>query len=450
MRRSSYAIYLLLVVLLEFIFVSNHRQRQPSAAPRVLYYVDPMHPFYKSDKPGIAPDCGMQLEPVYAEEHPNAIMATSLQTTSELVSIDTYARQLVGIHVATVEKTFGTRTLRIPGRVAADETRLYRVDAGVDGFVKETYEDTVGSHVKKDQRLAIIYSPEFISTAGGYFSASLQAQASVAKESTAEAQAQLGVQNWANRLRTLGMSDAQIDELKVTRRTPDSIYVVSPSSGFILERNISPGMRFNRNAEFYRIADLSRVWITADLFGGEDQYLHPGVLAHVTLRNQSRVFSARVANILPQLDPVTRAVTVRLERDNRDLALRPDMLVNVDFALPVPPGLSVPAEAIVDSGVSQRVYVEIGEGTFEPRRVEIGDRFGDRVQVLEGLSEGEKVVASGTFLVDSESRMRPLTSARDASPAHRSDDSNVRELERASARAAQDSKLSEQPHPNHP
>lgn len=414
MRRAFYAISLLLGVPLGILVVPHRVERAPETPRRVLYYVDPMHPSYTSDKPGIAPDCGMKLEPVYAEEPKNAMAATSPQTKSEAVTIDSNVQQLVGIHLVPVEKSLGSRTLRVLGRVTADESLVYRVDAGVDGFVKETRDDTVGSHIMKDQRLAAIYSPEFISAAGGYFSASQQAQTSVPDGNATGAKAQVGVQNWANRLRTLGMSDAQIDELSVTRKSPDSIYIVSPVTGFVLARNISPGMRFDRNAEFYRIADLSHVWIIADLFQGEDQYLHPGTLARINLRNQRREFSARVSNILPQVNPVNRAIAVRLECDNSDLVLRPDMFVDVEFVLPAPSGLSVPVDAVVDSGLSQRVYVETSEGRFEPRQVEIGERFGEREQVLAGLSEGEKVVASGTFLVDSESRLRLLGGERQA------------------------------------
>ncbi|PYX48756.1 MAG: hypothetical protein DMG79_11020 [Acidobacteria bacterium] len=405
MKRALYAISLLLSVPLGFLVTHHSVPRQPTTPRRVLYYVDPMHPTYTSDRPGTAPDCGMELEPVYAEEAENAMHTTSSEGKSDVVTIDSEIRQSLGIRVVSVEKTFGTRTLRVAGRVIADESLVYRVDAGVDGFIKETRDDTVGSHVRKNQRLAAIYSPEFVSAAGGYFSASQQAQT---EGSGTGAQAQSGVRNWANRLRTLGMSDAQIDELTVTRKTPDNIYIVAPVTGVILARNIAPGMRFDRNMEFYRIADLSHVWIIADLFEGEDQYLHPGSLARITLRNQSRIFLARVANILPPIDPVNRAIAVRLECDNPHLVLRPDMLVNVDFVLPVPAGLSVPADAVIDSGLSQRVYVETTEGKFEPRQVEIGQRFGDREQVLKGLSEHDRVVGSSTFLIDSESRMKML------------------------------------------
>src|SRR5436853_4526272 len=176
MKRALYAISLLLSVPLGFLVTHHSVPRQPTTPRRVLYYVDPMHPTYTSDRPGTAPDCGMELEPVYAEEAENAMHTTSSEGKSDVVTIDSEIRQSLGIRVVSVEKTFGTRTLRVAGRVIADESLVYRVDAGVDGFIKETRDDTVGSHVRKNQRLAAIYSPEFVSAAGGYVSASQQAQ----------------------------------------------------------------------------------------------------------------------------------------------------------------------------------------------------------------------------------------------------------------------------------
>jgi Cu(I)/Ag(I) efflux system membrane fusion protein len=422
MRKFFYAISLLLAVSLGFLLGRSHTQRKPgtSTARRVLYYVDPMHPAYRSDKPGIAPDCGMQLEPVYADEAGKAVLA-NVQSIPEAVTIDSLTQQLFGIRVAKVETTAETRIVRVLGRVTADETRAYRVNASLDGFVEETHGDTVGSRVKKGQRLAVVYSLEFVSMIGGYISASEQAQGSVEKGAAADPHNSLAVKAWADRLRNLGMSEGQIEELYVTHKVPEGIYIVSPADGFIIARNISPGMRFDRNMEFYRIADLSHVWIVADLFGGEDQFFRPGAVARITLRNQNqnRSFSARVSDILPQVDPVTRALRLRLESDNQSFTLRPDMFVNVDFPLAAPTGLSVPADAVVDSGLSQRVYVDRGNGMFEPRQVDTGERFGDRVQILRGLSEGENVVASGTFLVDSESRLKsPPQSAPQTGATH--------------------------------
>jgi membrane fusion protein, copper/silver efflux system len=407
MRNALSGVLMLSAIVVGFVLHQHHSGvLASSTARRVLYYVDPMHPAYKSDKPGIAPDCGMQLVPVYAEDGAKvSASALSEQSTPGAVSIDAEHQRLIGIGFATVEKTSGTRTLRIPGRVAEDESRVYRVNAPLEGVVKETHGDTAGSPVKKDQRLAVIYSQEFFSVIAGYVSASEQAHNSGDKGDPAAARNSLGIKVWADRLRNLGMGEAQIQEIYETRKTPEGVYIVSPADGFILARNISAGLRFDRNMEFYRIADLRHVWIVADLIGSEPQYLHPGAVARITLPNLKISVSAHVSNILPQIDPGSRTLKLRLEADNKNFALRPDMFVDVDLTVATPPGLSVPADAILDFGQSKRVFVDRGNGIFEPREVDTGEPYGDRVQILRGLAEGEKVVASGTFLVDSESRL---------------------------------------------
>jgi Cu(I)/Ag(I) efflux system membrane fusion protein len=370
-------------------------------ARRVLYYVDPMHPAYKSDRPGTAPDCGMQLEPVYSDEGAHASgSGMPAQSAPGAVNIDFRQQQLIGMRIATVEKASGTRTLRIPGRVAADETRVYRVKVGVDGFVRETRHDVLGSYVRKGQKLAIVYSPDFDSSAASYISALEQGSA------LAGLRGFTSVQNLPDRLRALGMSDAQIQEISSTRRIPQDFYLVAPADGFIVSRNISMGETFDRQTEFYRIADLSRVWIVADLLGNEAEYFRPGVVARVTVPNPKRAFTARVCDILPQVDPSSRTLKLRLEADSKNYALRPDMYVDVDLTVATPPALSVPADAVLDSGLTRRVFVERGNGIFEPREVEIGWRSGERVEVLHGLQPGEHVVASAAFLVDSESRLK--------------------------------------------
>lgn len=413
MKKVLIAVVISLLMILSYVAGWQHTARHATAstsARRVLYWVDPMHPDYKSDHPGIAPDCGMPLEPVYAEPVESAI-GTASPMPPGAVGIDVEKQQLVGIRVATVQKTPGTEKVRIPGRVVADETRVYRVNMGVDGFVKETHDDAVGNFVKEDQRLAIVYSPEFLTIAGGYLSASERTQNGTLKEGGAASQGYAGVQNWADRLRNLGMSDMQIKELNQTRRVPEDIYVVSPVNGFILSRNIAPTERFERHTEFYRIADLSHVWILADIFGSEAQNFHPGAVARVTLADQGKTFTARVSNVLPRVDPTTRTLKLRLEADNPGFALRPDMFVDVELPVAMPAGLTVPVDAVIDSGREQRVFVERSRGVFEPRQVQTGWRSGDRVEIVHGLAAGERIVTVGTFLVDSESRLKSLAQA---------------------------------------
>ncbi len=410
MRKRLYIIPITAALIVVFGFAIIHPKSGHTSARHILYYVDPMHPAYRSDKPGTAPDCGMALVPVYAEEASHSLHLVE-DATSE-VQIDPAAQQLYGIRLAKVEYNNGKGTIRVFGRVAPDQTRIYRVNLGTDGFVKETHDDAVGNHVTKDQHLAIVYSPEFLSVAGGYLSANERTMASPSalKDNIAPSSTQgaASAQARADRLRNLGMSDSQIDEISMNRKIPENVYVVSPTDGFILTRNISPGVRFERYMDMYTIADLSHVWIQAEVFGKDAQAFRPGTVARITLPDTGETFQAHVSDVLPQVDPVTRILKPRLELDNPGFKLRPDMFVNIDLPVSLPNGLTVPADAVLDSGLSKRVFVQTSAGHFENRIVETGWRSNDRVQILKGLREGDTVVAGGTFLVDSESRLHDV------------------------------------------
>lgn len=380
-----------------------------SVARRILYYKDPMHPSYRSDKPGIAPDCGMDLVPVYADETMQSLVS---DTTAEGdgFSIDPAVQQLYGIRLAKAERDQGKGTIRVFARIEPDETQIYRINFGTEGYVKSTEADAAGDFVKKDQRLAVVYSPDFLAVAGGYLAAH-ERDPGVPNPSTGNfipntSQEAAGVQARADRLRNLGMSDVQLEEITRNRKLPEDVYVVSPTDGFILTRNISAGMRFDRSTELYTIVNLSHVWIVAEVYGRDAEAFHPGAEAFVTVPDTSETLRAKVTSILPELDPVTRATRVRLEVDNPGYKLRPNMYVSVTAQIALPVGVSIPAEAVLDSGLSKRVFVRTSEAKFELRQVETGWQLGDRVQVAKGLKEGEMVVASGTFLVDSESRLQ--------------------------------------------
>jgi Cu(I)/Ag(I) efflux system membrane fusion protein len=207
-------------------------------------------------------------------------------------------------------------------------------------------------------------------------------------------------------LLNMGVSESQMKEMARTRKAPDLVEVRSPSDGFILARNVTPGQYVSVGNELYRIADLSKVWVLADLFRNEADYVKPGMKVKVTLPNQKNVFSATASKILPQFDSVSRTLKVRLELDNPGYILRPDMFVDVEFPVTLPPTLTVPSDAVLDSGIRKTVFVDRGNGFFEPRQVEIGQSLGDRVEITKGLMAGEQIVVSGNFLIDSESRMK--------------------------------------------
>jgi membrane fusion protein, copper/silver efflux system len=418
MRRIGVALALIAAIAASY-GLGRRQSRSPSAvqaAGRVLYYVDPMHPAYKSDKPGIAPDCGMPLEPVLARDAGGAPLPSAPDPLPPgTVSIDGSTRRLMGIRLASVERSGATRTVRVVGRVAPEDTLVYRINSGVDGFVRETYLDSVGLAVKKGQKLATYYAPDFVAAASGFLAATERVPGSVGRDGarftpnfpgTVAKEGVRSIQGYTDRLRNLGMSDLQIKEVADSRQLPESIQVVSPADGFILARNISPGQHFDHDMEFYRIADLSRVWVAAEVYERDAPYLRPGGAAQIVLKDQGRRLPARITDSLPQSEAGGGSVKVRLEVGNPGFLLRPEMLVDVELPVRVPPAVTVPLDAVVDSGETARVYVERGEGEFEPRKVETGWRSGERVEILRGVEPGERVVAAATFLVDSESRLK--------------------------------------------
>jgi len=313
------------------------------------------------------------------------------------------------------------------GRVAPEDTRVYRINSAVAGFIRETYNDSVGSPVKKDQKLATYYSPDFSGQIAGFLATTAQVPGTGGNDGSrtvpfpgaVSAQGTGGVQTYTDRLRNLGMSDAQIKQVAVSRQLPQSIDVVAPADGFILARNLSPGLHFDHDMEFYRIADLSRVWVVAEVYEQEAPYLRPGGQAQIALRGEKRQAPARITDSLPQSEAGGGTVKLRLEVDNPTFALRPEMLVDVELPVHLPAAVTVPLDALVDSGARARVYVERGEGVFEPREVQTGWRFDERVEILHGVHPGERVVVAATFLVDSESRLKAPQSNRPAAAPQR-------------------------------
>ncbi len=416
--RRIILVFAVVVALAASYLLGRHSQAgQGKSAHRILYYVDPMHPAYISDKPGVAPDCGMPLEPVYADEpNPHAAIARAVQfqLPPGAVSIDASTQHLLGIRVAPVEKGDATHIVRAVGRVAPEDTRIYRINSGVDGFIRETFHDSVGTQVKKDQTLATYYSPDFLAVASGFLAASERVPGANGNDGaravpfpgTVAKQGVSSLQGYSDRLRNLGMSDVQIKRIADARQLPENIDVVSPVDGFILSRNVSAGLHFDHSMEFYRIADLARVWVVAEISESDASYFHPGGQAQIVLNDSGRHLAARITDSLPQSEAGGGSVKLRLEVDNPRFILRPEMLVDVELPSHLPSGVTIPLDALVDSGSHVRVYVQRTEGVFEPREVEVGWRSAERVEILKGLAPGEHVVVAATFLVDSESRLK--------------------------------------------
>lgn len=422
MKKAAFPVLLSFIIAGAFLAGSLYHSHafageSLSAARKILFYVDPMHPAYRSAKPGTAPDCGMRLEPVYAGDA-MAAAGGSREESSHLpnaVNISAEKQQRIGVQVSAVEKTSGTHWLRLLARVAPDETKIYRLVAGMDGVTRQISGVTTGSQVSKDQWLATFSAPELRAPIQGYL-ISLDV-VDRQKEGGAQAPSQIraadeGVRQALDRLLNMGISNAQVEEVTRTRETPTDLVITAPAAGIVLGRSLSVGQRFDKGAEWFRIADLSKVWILADVFEKDAQYIRPGQMARVTLAAGGPAMSAKVSDILPQFDPASRTFKVRLEMDNPGLALRPDMFVDVALAIVLPASVAVPVDAVLDSGLKKTVFVDRGAGYFEPRQVETGWRFDDRVEIVRGLDPGERIVTAANFFLDSETRMQQAAATK--------------------------------------
>jgi membrane fusion protein, copper/silver efflux system len=431
-------------------FLAGHWRGVHSAAAspaaggrKALYYVDPMNPAHTSARPGLAP-CGMKMEPVYADADAGVALAgVPAVMPPGTVKVSSEWQQRLGIGVAKPQKKPLHDSLRFLGRVAVDEARLYRVIVPTSGWITRALPYATGSPVRKDEVLACIYNPDFLAGVQGmlfYLSGRGRALETTnqARPPRNHMAAMLNVDLEQNMdlLQNMGMGRNQIDKIIATQTFDKNVDIASPADGFILQRNVSEGLRFEKGAELFRIADLRQVWILLDVPEPDAGPLQPGTAVRVQMREGHRTstLAATVSRALPQFDPVSRTLKVRLDAPNPDVRLKPDMFVDVEVPLTLSEELVVPADAILDSGLRKTVFVERAQGLFEPRAVQIGERCGDQIQILSGLLPEESIAVSGTFLIDSESRLK--RAAAQARSATAKDPVCGMEVDEAEARSA--------------
>ncbi|MDZ4800869.1 MAG: efflux RND transporter periplasmic adaptor subunit [Bryobacteraceae bacterium] len=449
MTRAARYIGLLLLLILAFsggVAWRTWAGAQKKDARKPLYYQDPMHPWYKSDKPGIAPDCGMKLEPVYEGAAPaqearkvlyyhdpkspsyraqapgiNPETGNDLEPVYEAgpsnavqVAADKY--ELAGLTFGTAELTSGAQMIRANGRIAVDETRVERVHSKTEGWIEKTFVNYTGELVKKGQPLLTMYSPELLATQREYLLA-MQARESMRHSSMSKLQlaGDSLLQASRSRLALWDITPEQIAEIERTGMPVKSVTLLSPASGYVMEREAFPNQRIGPDMKLYTIADLSRVWVMVDVFEADAPSVRAGMSARVSVPATGKNFTAVVRQIQPVVEAATRTLKARLELPNPGLELRPDMWVEVSFNTGGGTRLTVPAEAIVDSGTAKVVYVDRGNGNLEPRKVETGMRLDNRIEITHGLTAAERIVTSGAFLLNSESQMRSAGSSPAAS-----------------------------------
>jgi membrane fusion protein, copper/silver efflux system len=371
-------------------FAGEARAGKDTGNSKILYYRNPMGLPDTSPVPKKDP-MGMDYIPVYADEvdDPNTVK----------VSLDKIQRS--GVATEKVGTQTLDRTVRAVGTVDHDETLLTVVAMRSDGYVEDLFVNKIGQHVHKGEPLFRVYSPQ-IQQAQTDLIVALRAEARKGQD------AERSVQGAIQRLRNLGVPESRIEEILKTQANPRTLDWPAPADGDVVAKMIVNGQRVAAGDELYRIADHTRVWLIADVAEADLSSITVGMKATATLRaSPTQPIVGSVTFIYPVLKPETRTVSVRIELPNPDGLLKPGMYADVVFAAGDGEAVAaVPDSAVIDSGTRQVVLVAKGEGRFEPRAVKLGRRGGGFVEVLEGLSPGEEVVTSATFLIDAESNLK--------------------------------------------
>ena len=369
---------------------------------KVLYWYDPMNPAHRSDTPGKSSD-GMDLVPMTAE---TAAPIENMPPGS--VKISSVKQQLIGVRTDIVKREPLDRTIRAVAQVQVDETKIAKIHVKFAGWVEQVNVDFIGKLVRKGEPLFSLYSPELVATQQEYL---IARRATVDLGTSPFPEVAKGSESLflaaRERLRLWDINDEQINELNDTGEVSRTMTLYSPIDGFVMKREVYPKTYVTPETELYEIADFSTVWVNAEIYEYEVPSVKVGQNAIMRLSYfPGKVHSGKVVYINPTVNPMTRTVKIRVEFPNPDFQLKPDMFAEVELKISYGTQIIVPQEAVLDSGSEQIVFIAHEDGYFEPRKVQIGARLDDRVIVLSGLKEGEKIVTSGNFLIDSESRLK--------------------------------------------
>ena len=335
------------------------------------------------------------------------------------VTLDLRRQQLVGVRTAPVERGPMTRTIRAVGIVRYDETRLADINLKVEGWIRDLYVDYTGKPVSKGEPLFTLYSPDLLATQQEYLLAlTTRDQFRTSQIADARERTERLVDAARTRIALWDLPADQLRALEETRQPQTAVTFRSPAAGYVIEKQAVQGMHVMPGQTLYKVADLSRVWVEADIYEQDMALLRVGQSATVTLdAYPDERFAGRAIYIYPFVQENTRTVRVRIAFPNRGGRLKPGMYANVALEAPRGTATTVPSSAVLDSGTRQMVFVAEGGGYFQPRAVTVGQPFGDRVQILEGLQPGQQVAVGATFFLDSESQLRASAQSYEAPPA---------------------------------
>ncbi len=372
---------------------------KPAGERKIKYWVAPMDPTYIRDEPGKSP-MGMDLVPVYEDQ----------AASGSIITIDPVTSQNMGVRTAQVARKDLSRTIRTVGLIGYEEPKQFSVNSKIDGWVERLHINETGQFVKKGAPLLEIYSPALVS-AQEEFLLALNNSRSLAESpfpEIAEGAKRL-LEASRRRLKLWDISDRQVARLEKTGEVTKSLTLYAPYDGVVTQKMVREGQFIKAGMELLMLSDISKVWVYADIYEYEMPWVKVGQKAKIILPYVgSQTIESSVSYIYPFVEPKTRTVKARFDIRNPDFALKPDMYVNVRLASePVKNALTVPAEAVLHSGERNTVFVALGNGKFEPREVKTGlqSEAGD-VEIVQGLLDGEQVVTSAQFMLDSESKLR--------------------------------------------
>jgi Cu(I)/Ag(I) efflux system membrane fusion protein len=388
----------------------DHVGEQKASQGKQLYTCS-MHPFIIKDKPGTCPICGMELiKKIDGAATGKAPTADQRQQADMLGHVSLSPTQRVMANVATVEvrQQSLNKEINAVGIVQFDQSRQAKVTAWIAGRIDKLNVSTVGAYVSKYKPVAEVYSPDLLSTQQEYLLA-IRSREQL-KNSPIPSISQNGeglVASAKQRLMLFGVKESQIAALEKAGKPNIRLPIYTPLSGVVIEKMVQQGQYVNTGDVLFNIADLSTVWVEVEVYENEFPTIHIG--QQVEIRSQSfpgKPFIGRVSFMYPFLDPKTRTVKARVEMPNPGMKLKPDMFVNAIIKVPLGSAIVVPVTAVMDTGKRRVVWVESSPGMFEPRDVQVGQQTDDKIQILSGLKEGDKVAVSGGYLIDSESQLK--------------------------------------------
>ena len=426
MKYLIYGALIVIVVILVIVGVSfigkpashqGHDSQTTTESAKKQMYHCPMHPTYISDKPGDCPICNMKLVPMKegGEQSSNSVEG---QAT---VNISLQQQQLIGVRKEKVTARPLTRTIRAVGTIVYNAQKMHHINTKIAGWVDEMDCCALaGKFIEAGTPLFSIYSPDLITAQREFLSASeTMEKAKESKSPEMIRNAEQLVRATRQKLLFWDISAEQINQVAKDGKPSRTLWITTPGAGFIVGDELHLGQYITPGEMVFKIADTSTVWVEAEIYEYELTYIDVDDDVEVTVSSYpAERFAGTVKYLYPYVNPTTRTIKVRIELDNPDYKLKADMYADVILKKELGEKITIPVEAVMDTGKRQIVFVDKGNGLFEPREVKLGGKTDIYYEVIDGVSEGEIVVTSGNFLIDSESKLKSATQNMDSEHKH--------------------------------